>query len=61
MLGFREIVVGAITSRLAELLDNKPACVTCVPSCAATCLQNPEKLLTISRLVLSKMTVGRSK
>lgn len=41
MQGLREIVVGTITSLLAEPIDKKKMCLACVPGYAAGRLRNP--------------------
>jgi len=49
MQGLREILVGAITSQLAEPIDEKVICLTCVPGYAASHPRNPANLLSTSR------------
>jgi hypothetical protein len=49
MQGLREILVDAITSRLAYVIDKSRICLACVPGYAASRLRNPAKLLPIRR------------
>jgi hypothetical protein len=49
MQGLKEILVGAITTQLAEPIDKKRICLTCVRGYVAGRLRNPANLLSTSR------------